>query len=117
MTSTSTQMLLISAVRACAPRLTRALHAVGHTNIHPRHGSVFMHMDREGALVRTLSERAGIGVIGDCSRQMEIELQRTLGNAAYHDLRQALQRLTDRAASSGSASNSAGQLSHENVTA
>lgn len=136
MTSISTQTLLIFAVRAWAPRLTRALHAAGHTNLQPRHGSVFMHADREGAFVRTLSERAGIaksamgalvdelerfgylarrseridcpplivptargleaiGIIRECNRQMEIELQQTLGNAGYHDLRQALQKLAE----------------------
>jgi hypothetical protein len=44
-------------------------------------------------IVPTARGLEAISIIRECNRQMEIELQQTLGNAGYQDLRQALQRL------------------------
>ena len=56
----STQLLLLSAFRAWAPRLTKALADAGHRQVMPRHRQLFMHLDSEGTSVSTLARRMNI---------------------------------------------------------
>lgn len=55
-----TQLLLLTAFRSWAPRLTKALTDAGHTEIRPRHRQLFAHLDVQGTSVSFLARRMRI---------------------------------------------------------